>query len=108
MKNVEILSQRWLYAPQCSDISNTDDELLVLTTKEVENENRFHDPKTDKEIFELQAKQLKFKWTFFLYSNKFWGFFLDLHHQLCKKYVGLLTRLKSDNKIATKSLNTVR
>lgn len=65
MKNVEILSQRWLYAPQCSDISNTDDELLVLTTKEVENENRFHEPQTDKEIFELQAKQLKFKWTFF-------------------------------------------
>lgn len=66
----------------------------------------------------------------FLYSNKFFSviirykiiytryvlnmyfiilsFFLNLHHQLCKKYVGLLTRLKSDNKIATKSLNTVR
>lgn len=71
MKNVEILSQRWLYAPQCSDISNTDDELLVLTTKEVENENRFHEPQTDKEIFELQAKQLNFKWTFFYTQTSF-------------------------------------
>lgn len=49
------------YAPQCSDISDTVDGFLTLTAENIEKDFRFHEPKTDKEISELQSKQLSLK-----------------------------------------------
>jgi hypothetical protein len=57
--------------PFCSDISDADDDLLALAAEKIEKEHvrlhnaadkvektvRFHKPKTDKEISELQTKQ---------------------------------------------------
>ena len=71
VQSENVPSQNEPYASLCSDISDADDDLLALTAEKIEKDRvcfqnaadkieknvRFHKPKTDKEISELQSKQ---------------------------------------------------